>query len=173
MTSLLDREYDLFSFRERVCILRESWSRIYNILDSFCSGYLGIRDELFNNFYTKLCLLIEQVLSTPGMDTLEGNYQRPFHSLHDITEIDMDWELLQPIIGSYRGDIEEAYIRAGEGTIADRTIQDLLYEVDKFITAYRIKKKMVEKRWLAQIEKVSNQDQSSQEVPRMKLGFIK
>ena len=155
MTSqLIEREYTGFSLLERVRFLRALWNRVAGLLDLYCTGLLCIPDARLDNIYLKLCLLAENVLYTPGLEDLRQRYHRPFESLYD-SEMSVVWErCTKDMTRSFASEIEEAYIRAGEGFWADSTIQDFLWDADQHIGLYQERKRAEEKQWEDRVTRV-------------------
>lgn len=138
---------------QRLHLLRQLFGRVWSILEAVCTGSLLISDAVLNQYYVKLCLLIENELGLPDMSELLKEYRRPFESLYNLQDADIDWEYdVGPFVSGFFGKIEELWIENGQEPYEDTEIADFIEAVDGYIERYRKKKEKTEANWRAQMK---------------------
>jgi len=131
------------SLGERLYLLRELYARVWSILDAVCTGRILFSDEVLNQYYVKLCLLIENYLEAQDLSVLKKDYRRPFESLYNIDDIDWEYDGSM-FVRDFIGKIEELWILNGEKVFKDPYILSFLQQVDQCIEKYQSCKKKVE-----------------------------
>ena len=140
------------SLGERLYLLREFYGRIWTILDAVCTGSFLIPDTSLNQYYVKLCLMIEKLLETADLSNLRKEYRRPFESLYNIDDVDWEYGGGEYVSGFF-GKIEELWILNGQKVHKDPQIHDLLREIDRYTEQYTSRKNKVEANYMTGAKK--------------------
>jgi hypothetical protein len=159
------------SLGERLYLVRELYARLWSILDAVCTGNLLIPDTPLNQYYVKLCILIENELQAPDLLELSRDYRRPFESLYNLQDADIDWEYNGSVfVTGFFGRIEELWILNGQQVHKDPQVHDFLIELDQYIEQYKTRKKKIETNWVAKVKKQAEEWKA--DVGEFKLGEL-
>ncbi len=156
---------------ERLYLLRELYARVWTLLDTVCTGYFLLPDTPLNQYYVKLCLLIENELKASDLLDLNRDYRRPFESLYNLQDADIDWEYDGSVFASgFFGRIEELWIQNGQKVHKDSQLRDFLQEVDQYIEQYKTRKKKIENNMMAKVKKQAEEWKT--DMGEIKLGEL-
>jgi len=143
-------------YNNALFFLRLFYRKQLYILNSFCNGYLGIRNETINYFYTVLGQFVENILARKDFKKLSKEAPELFESLiGDLEAIDESWEFLQKEAYDFLGKIEKVYITAGSPSFdIPKELQEAFENIDRAIAAH---KEYHDKLWERDIERIKKQ----------------
>jgi len=157
------------SLGERLYLLRELYARVWTILDAVCTGKFIVPETPLNQYYVKLCLLIENLLEAPDLSELKKDYRRPFESLYNVDDVDWEYDGSE-YVPSFFGKIEELWILNGQKVHEDPQMSSFLRQVDQNIEEYQNRKKKIEANWGAAVKTAAEEWKT--EVGEFKLGEL-
>ena len=102
-------------FFQHLFLLKTVYTKIVNILDSFCMGYFTIRNERLNHYYTSFQSIAKNILALDEFVILAQDAPQLFDSLvGDVKDMDIEWEITgRDQAYKFLGKIEGLYIENG------------------------------------------------------------
>lgn len=157
------KKKDNKKFLSNLYLLKVCYRKLINVLEVFFGGDLIIEDEGLNEFYLKICWMIEKALKVKGFEELKKEYKRPFENLlsaiDDTDYLEGEWELVtRREMKEFCGKIEQCFIRAGK--IVTPEIKKFLSlpenklffdTLDKYLTVFKKYKHRYERKWFENV----------------------
>ncbi len=182
MTDIIKPEFEggKEDFNREIYRLLLFYKQLFQLLEIFFSGYLGIIDDEINKNYLRLCSRIKEILEKPGFENLAQLNWRPFENL--IGDLDPDvpdaeWEYGgRQLCANFLSTIEEVFISKGEKAYPlDTNDQQLLNQIQTYLERYHSYKKNYEEKWLEeQVKKFQEQEMKTEmRLPQFDFRFIK
>ncbi len=185
MTDIINPEFrdEKEDFNREIYRLLLFYKHLFQLLEIFFSGYLGIIDNEINENYLRLCVKIKEILEKPGFENLAKLNWRPFENLIgdlDPDAPDVEWEYGgRQLCANFLSTIEEVFISTGEKVYPlDTNDQQLLNQIQTYLERYHSYKKDYEAKWLQRVEeqvkKWQEQERKTEvSLPQFDFRFIK
>lgn len=104
------------SYEQALFVLKVIIARTFGVLEAASTGYIGFADEQLNTKYILLLDNMNGLLARPDLQKIkEWLPELPSH-LFSFEEMDMSWEFFQPEMMNFIGEVEAAWVRAGQQT---------------------------------------------------------
>ncbi|MDP3727008.1 MAG: reverse transcriptase domain-containing protein [bacterium] len=126
-------------FKQSLFLLKTFYSKILEILDTFAGGYIAVRNNVINHYYTVLNSLIDDTLNKKEFEGLKADKPELFESLvGDIEEFDVEWEFGSKQAYDFLGKIEKLYILSGSPVFGlPDELKIFLQKTDEAVSVHR------------------------------------
>ncbi len=126
-------------YKQSLFLLKTFYSKILEILDAFAGGYIAVRNNVINHYYTVLNSLVDDTLNKKGFEELKNAKPELFESLiGDIEDFDVEWEFGSKRAYDFLGKIEKLYILSGSPVFSlPDEMKIFLQKADEAVSEHR------------------------------------